>query len=278
MKEYLKQLIKEKPDMLLRRSITREYLQARILQSMQDKGAFLNLAFVGGTALRFLFFAPRYSEDLDFSVLSDKNIIFENLLHKIQNNFQAENYKIILKFSKQKTVMSAFIQFPGLLYELGLSPIKEEQLSVKLEIDTNPPNGATTAVTLIRRYVIINILHYDKTSLFAGKIYAILARKYTKGRDLFDLIWILADPSWPAPNFIMLNNALLQTKWEGPQINSKNWKDILSSKINNINWDSARKDVSPFLEREGEKVLLTPDNFSNLINRFDTMHKTESNF
>lgn len=268
MKEYLRQLIKEQPNVLLRRSVVREYLQARILQFLQGEGAFLNMAFVGGTALRFLFFLPRYSEDMDFSVLPSKEINFENLLYRIKMNFEAENYKIIIKKGKQKPVMGAFIRFHDLLYELGLSPHKDEVLSVKLEIDTNPPEGAVTAVTLIRRYVTVNILHYDKASLFAGKVNAILTRKYTKGRDLFDLVWTLADSSWPVPNFILLNNALNQTKWEGPKINSGNWKSILAEHIKNINLERVVEDVSPFLERESDRSLLTKENCKRLISKF----------
>ncbi|NQT67061.1 MAG: nucleotidyl transferase AbiEii/AbiGii toxin family protein [Actinobacteria bacterium] len=228
----------------------------------------MNMAFVGGTALRFLFFLPRYSEDMDFSVLPSKEINFKDLLHRLKINFEAENYKIIIKKGKQKTVMGAFIRFNALLYELGLSPHKDEVLSVKLEIDTNPPEGAVTAVTLIRRYVTVNILHYDKASLFAGKINAILTRKYTKGRDLFDLVWTLADSSWSLPNFILLNNALYQTKWAGLKINSGNWKSILAEHIKNINWERVVEDVSPFLERESDRSLLTKENCKRLINKF----------
>ena len=268
MKEYLRQLIKERPNELLRRSVAREYLQARILQSLQDEGAFLKMAFVGGTSLRFLFFLPRYSEDLDFSILPFRNIDFDNLLNNIKMNFEAEDYRVMIKKGREKPVMGAFIKFPGLLYELKLSPNKDETLSVKLEIDTNPPEGAVTAVTLIRRYVAVNILHYDKASLFAGKIHAILTRKYTKGRDLFDLVWTLADPSWPVPNFVLLNNALNQTNWAGPEINSKNWKSILEAYIEKINWERAVEDVSPFLERESDRELLTEENCRRLIGRF----------
>ena len=46
----------------------REYLQARILESLERSGAMIPLAFHGGTALRFLYSIPRYSEDLDFAL------------------------------------------------------------------------------------------------------------------------------------------------------------------------------------------------------------------
>jgi hypothetical protein len=179
-----------------------------------------------------------------------------------------ENYNLKIRRSKQKPVLSAFIKFTTLLYELDLSPYRDETISVKIEIDTNPPAGANTEVTLIRKYVLLNILHYDKSSLFAGKLHAILARKYVKGRDLFDLIWILANPEWPIPNFILLNNALMQTDWKGPQINQDNWTDIISSHIKAIDWKKVKEDTVPFLEREAEKYLLTIDNFLNLLKKF----------
>lgn len=37
----------------LRRNVMREYLQARVLLAMQERGAWSSLAFMGGTALRF---------------------------------------------------------------------------------------------------------------------------------------------------------------------------------------------------------------------------------
>jgi predicted nucleotidyltransferase component of viral defense system len=70
MKEVLRQLVQRADDDLARRCLVREYLQARILQSLQDRGVFLSWAFLGGTALRFLYSIPRFSEDLDFSVVA----------------------------------------------------------------------------------------------------------------------------------------------------------------------------------------------------------------
>jgi len=268
MKDYLKNIIAEKPNMLLKRSAVREYLQARILQSMQDNKAFLNLAFLGGTSLRFLYSIPRYSEDLDFSQLSGKSIEFENLIGRITRDLEAENYIVEIKKGKKKIVLSSFIKFPSLLYELGISLHTDETLSVKLEIDTNPPRGESTETTIVRKYITLNLLHYDKPSLFAGKLHAILARKYTKGRDLFDLIWILSGKDWPEPNYILLNNALNQTGWNGPEMNKGNWKKIIENHINDINWKRASEDVLPFLEREGDQYLLTRENCRFLLEKF----------
>ena len=268
MKEYLKQLIKEQPRILLKRSIAREYLQARVLQSLQERGAFLNMAFLGGTSLRFLYSIPRYSEDLDFSILPNRDIKFDDMLESIRNNFESENYEINIKKGKGKIILASFFRFPSLLYELDLSPHRDETLSVKLEIDINPPKGEGTETTLVRKYIALNILHYDKASLFAGKLHAILARKYTKGRDLFDLIWILSDPNWPEPNYLLLNNALKQTDWTGEELGRDNWKDIIGRYIGNIDWNRAIEDVLPFLERQGDGYLLTLDNCKTLLSKF----------
>ena len=67
MKDLLSTLITGK-DALAARNIAREYLQARILDHLHQAGAMQALAFQGGTALRFLYAIPRYSEDLDFAL------------------------------------------------------------------------------------------------------------------------------------------------------------------------------------------------------------------
>ena len=88
-------------------------------------------------------------------------------------------------------------------------------MSIKIEVDTNPPAGAVIATTLVRRHVTIHLCHYDRASLFAGKLHAILSRPWVKWRDLYDLAWYLADPAWPPPNIALLNAALAQTGWTG---------------------------------------------------------------
>ena len=68
MKPLLARLVQDQRDGFRRISVAREYVQSRVLLSLQDAGAFTRWAFLGGTALRFLFDLPRYSEDLDFSL------------------------------------------------------------------------------------------------------------------------------------------------------------------------------------------------------------------
>lgn len=82
-----------------------------------------------------------------------------------------------------KNVHNAFLKFPKLLFEYGLSPHKDEKISIKIEIDTNPRGGGREEVTLYNSIFMFYVLHFDLASLFAGKLHALLCREYTKGRD-----------------------------------------------------------------------------------------------
>src|SRR5258706_222749 len=200
MKEYLKTLIQATSSPVAAHNLTREYLQALILQSLQRTGAMTTIAFHGGTALRFLYSLPRYSEDLDFALERNFEAYdFRLYLQAIRKDLEAQGYTITLKVNDQKTVHSAFVRFSGLLYELKLTPHQDETLAVKLEVDTNPPGGAVLDTSLVRRHVLLNLQHHDRASLLAGKLHAILQRPYLKGGDLYDLIWDLNDKECPDP-------------------------------------------------------------------------------
>ena len=266
MKEYLANLVKQTNTPLEGRNLVREYLQARILASLQKSGAMIPLAFHGGTALRFLFSHGRYSEDLDFALEGNRESYdFREYLKAIRSDLSPEGYQIEIKANDQKTVNSAFIRFPGLLYEMGLSPMLSEVLAVKIEVDTNPPKGAGLSTTIVRRFVVLQLHHHDKASLLSGKLHAILQRSYTKGRDIYDLLWYLSDPTWPKPNLILLNNALAQTNWNRELLTEENWKKEVWQRLKSLNWSGIVDDVRPFVEPSFDMNLLNLDNFGRIL-------------
>lgn len=266
MKEELLELAKSEKSPIAARNLAREYLQAHILQSLQRAGAMTMLAFHGGTALRFLYSLPRYSEDLDFALEKPSvKYDFRALLKNIRSDLQAQGYTVELKVNDQKTVHSAFVRFPGLPFDLNLSPHRDEILAVKIEVDTNPPGGAGLTTSLIRRHVILNLHHHDPATLLAGKLHAILQRPYLKGRDIYDLTWYLSDKNWPAPNLILLNNALTQTEWDGPSLNTNNWREVVYSRLENTTWNQVVEDVRPFIMATEELSLLTRENILQLL-------------
>lgn len=266
MKEILLQTIQPIANPLLARNTAREFLQSRILAELQRCGAMIPLAFHGGTALRFLFLHGRFSEDLDFSLVGDRKLYdLTGWLRLIQSALTSEGYTIDIKINDQKTVNSAFMRFPGLLYDLQLSALPQETLSIKLEVDTNPPDGARLATTVLRRYYLLQLHHHDQATLFAGKLHAVLQRPYTKGRDIYDLFWYLGDATFPLPNFPYLNNALRQTGWGAEEVTIDNWKSILQRQADQIKWDVIPADIAAFLMPGNDASLLTKENFLRLL-------------
>ncbi len=266
MKEYLRELIGKTTNPLISRHIAREYLQDRILSSMQRAGAMIPLAFHGGTALRFLYGLPRYSEDLDFALegLAD-DYDLRAYLRAVQKDLTAENYPVEVRIDEERTVQNGLVRFRGLFYELGISPHEAEVLMIKVEVDTKPPAGAGLDITVVRRYSPLRLQHHDRASLLSGKLHAILQRPYAKGRDLYDLLWYLSAPDWPSPNLVMLNNALAQTGWPGELLTLDNWRVITLNRLSQLNWTTAISDVRPFLMIPEESDLLTPDTFVRLL-------------
>ena len=267
MKTYLKTLTDQADTKPQAGNLAREYLQARILETLQISGGMIPLAFQGGTALRFLYDLPRFSEDLDFALeRPDDGFDFQKILEKIKRGFEKENYAVQLKVSTRKVVHSAFVRFPGLLFELGLTGHRNQVLSIKLEVDTKPPSGAGLETTVVRRHVLLQLQHHDQPSLLAGKLHALLQREYVKGRDLYDLFWYLSNRRWPEPNLVLLNNALDQSGWKGGELSKDNWRNVIQERIKVMTWDRVVDDVAPFLEKETELQMLTRDNLLTLLN------------
>jgi hypothetical protein len=266
MKAYIRNFLQTSKTPIHGRNLVREYLQARALSSLQRMGAFVQLAFHGGTALRFLYGIPRFSEDLDFSLEGDHSSYdFRKYLHNIHKEFTLEGYAVAVKFNEKKVVHTAFVRFHGLLHELGLSPHDNEAIAVKLEVDTKPPKCVGLDTTIVMRHETLQLHHHDRASLLSGKLHALLQRQFTKGRDLYDLMWYLSNPDWPPPNLSFLNNALVQTGWDGEMLTAASWKSILLEKLRTLDWDRVAADVRPFLEKSEQVDLLGLENFSRLL-------------
>jgi hypothetical protein len=267
MKDRLREILRGREPGPAARNLVREYLQAKLLAALQRAGAMVPLAFQGGTALRFLYGIPRHSEDLDFALeRAGAGYDFRGYLQAIRSDLQREGYRVDLgRTSDRRAVHSAFVRFPGLPHELGLSGHRDEALSVKLEVDTRPPRGAALETTVVRRHVLLRIQHHDRASLLAGKLHAVLQRPWPKGRDFYDLVWYLSDRDWPAPNLVLLNNALAQTGWEGPPLTPASWADAVRARLRSVRWNALAADVGPLLESPADRALLTRETVTRLL-------------
>lgn len=245
----------------------REFLHLLILKSMFDSGQFEHLSFVGGTALRVLFGLPRFSEDLDFCLTEKRGYSFEKLSDKVLYDIHNSGLSAESSGKSLNVVNICMIKFPGLLRKTGLSRMEEQRLSIKIEIDTNPPKGWKTALTPVSGTFMFGIRHFDLPSLFAAKIHACLFRRYAKGRDFYDLVWYLGKKI--SPNFVLLNNAAMQTEKKDPGINSGNLGAFLSERVKKLNFTAVRKDVERFIEDKNTLRLLEQESLLEIVNNAD---------
>ena len=139
----------------------REYLQAFIMRSLHESEAGRAVAFVGGTALRFLEDLPRFSEDLDFSRVSDDGYEPVRWFEKLKRDLHFAGFDSTIRWIEREPVQVAWVRTAHLLAEAGLSGHARQNLSVKVEIDIRPPAGAAVQRTLVTRQFTFVISHYD---------------------------------------------------------------------------------------------------------------------
>lgn len=257
MYDVLKQLASKETDVESKLNRCREFLQALMLKVMFDRGAFDNIAFVGGTALRILYGLRRFSEDMDFSLVKKKGYSFKKLMENLSYELKNYGFEIENNTDEKSVVHSSMVKFPGLPEKLGLSRLAAQKLSIKVEIDTNPPKGWETALTPVTTSFVFAVKHFDLPSLYATKLHSCFFRKYTKGRDFYDLVWYLGKKT--TPNFVLLNNAVKQTEKKDLGLNAGTLNSFVLEKIEHINFAKVKKDVERFLEHKSEVKLLDKD-------------------
>ena len=267
MKEGALKLVRDIDDPSLKMNLLREYIQAFTLRSFHESKVFRCLSFVGETALRFLYALPRFSEDLDFSLEDSEGYDPKAWLKKIKRDLAFSGFNAAVTWNDSRTVNTGWIRVAELMRDAGLTDLPEQKISIKLEIDTNPPAGAVMENSVINRHMIFALRHHDLPSLLAGKIHALCTRKYIKGRDWYDIIWYGARRPPVKPNMKFLENALTQTGNEELG-KAKQWSEYLIAQLDEIDQTKFVKDFEPFLEEPKEINLLTKENIKKAIIQF----------
>lgn len=253
----------------------KEITQEVALYSLQKTGFFRKACFLGGTSLRILHGVSRFSEDLDFATNSiDRKFDLESYLDRAMNDMNAYGYDLTInkKDLDDKTVKSRFLKDDSIkkILTFKYKQDSRQKIKIKVEIDTNPPEGANRVVEYIEFPEDFSIASYDLSSLMAGKIHALLCRPYPKGRDWFDFLWYISNRV--SPNLIFLKNALFQ---QGPwreniiKIDISFIKQELLTKMKALDFDNIRPDAQKFLMKEKAKSLdlWGVDLFENKINK-----------
>ncbi len=244
----------------------RELLQIIILKIIYDSNFSKNLVFTGGTALRILFDLKRFSEDLDFSLVNKKGYSLNKFITLLKRQLRHYMLEVDLKAKEEKTVHQLDIRFRHVLFDFHISDISQQKLFIKIEIDTKPPSGGNIEISLVQKLFFFTVTHFDLASLYATKLHACFFRKYTKGRDFYDLMWYLAKKI--EPNYTLLNNAIRQTKGDKSIIiNHNNFKKFLMDNLSKVNFKAVVKEVERFLPDKEELKYLNKNILISLVNK-----------
>lgn len=256
----------------------KEIAQEIALMALSRAGFFRVAAFQGGTCLRILYGLQRFSEDLDFVLEKpDPAFDWEKYIQSIREEFNAYGYtlEVTNKSRLDKTMKTAFLKADseGGILVLKDSRTNRPKLQIKLEIDTNPPEGSEYELKYLDFPLSYSVQTQNLPSLFAGKSHALLCRDYTKGRDWYDFTWYIARQT--PINFSLLSKAIQQTgPWKNQNILiTPEWfLQELKAKISSIKWDDAKKDVARFLR---PRELLALDVWSKefFISRVDKLQE-----
>ena len=206
----------------------REITQEIILAGLGRTDLFGHAGFQGGTCLRIFHSLNRFSEDMDFALCeTDATFSLSPYLDRVRLELSAYGYELEIDDRSRagQTVRQAFVKDDsvGRMLRLGYRPRTGpmRKLRIKLEVDTNPPTGASYEMPVLDFPFPSAVRVFDLPSLFAGKIHALLCRNYLKGRDWYDFIWYTARKT--PINHVLLSAALdQQGPWKGKRPKTDN--------------------------------------------------------
>lgn len=262
-----------------KKNAIKEVVQEIALCGLSRAGFFKQAAFYGGTAMRIFYGLDRFSEDLDFSLISPDSD-FE--LRPYFSGLEKELASVGLKFSVEEKVKSvdsdiksAFLKgntkehIVSIYDEQNNHINPDEVIKIKFEVDVNPPAFATFE----NKYRLLpspySVKLYDMPSLFAGKVHAVVCRAWKnriKGRDLYDYVFYLA-------NQAKINLPHLRARLEDSGVLKENdvftletLKTMLIERFATIDYEKAKKDVLPFVKDANKLDLWSKDFFTSITN------------
>lgn len=261
-------------------SALREIMQEIALAGLSRTDFFEKAAFYGGTALRIFYGLDRFSEDLDFSLLEpNSDFSLEPYFSAIVTEFEAMGMTVSIREKDKKvqsSVESAFLKSETVWKELILEDIVKQagirsnkSIKIKIEVDRNPPLGFTTEEKLLLRPFSFYVKCFTLPSLFAGKMHALLFRKWRnriKGRDWYDMEWYIRK-GVKLDIYHFLQRAKNTGDWQTEDITSEQFLTLLKEKIDAVSFSAIREDVIRFIEDDEKLKLWSPVYFKDLIDK-----------
>ncbi|QIB52627.1 nucleotidyl transferase AbiEii/AbiGii toxin family protein [Pseudomonas sp. OIL-1] len=246
----------------------REVMQEIALAGLYRGGFFDVAAFYGGTCLRIFHALPRFSEDLDFSLLQpNAGFALEPYFDAMQEEFAAFGFEVEISAKPKAAtsdIASAFLKKTASVYDLRIAGTK--LIKIKFEVDTDPPLGFVHEEQLLLQPYSFYVKCFALPDLFAGKMHALLFRRWknrVKGRDWFDFEWYVRR-GCPLNLEHFTERARQSGDLDGAVLSEEAFLGMLEARIRSLDVDSARQDVARFIKTQAQLDIWSQDYFLQL--------------
>ena len=264
-----------------RENAAKEIIQEIALAGLSRGGFFEKAAFYGGTCLRIFYGLNRFSEDLDFALLEkDPDFRLSDYFPSLEREFASYGIEIRTEEKKKafdSDVQSAFLKGNTLALMMTFFPksedarkiISNQKMKIKFEVDTDNPKGGRTETKFRLLPAPYQVRVFGESTLFAGKIHAIICRNYknhVKGRDYYDYLFYIGKGS--AFNLEYLENKLKNTEAiaQNEKLTLGKVKEMLKARFETVDYESAKEDVSNFINDKSGLSLWKKELFLVTLN------------
>jgi len=221
-----------------------EYLQHEILDSIFKEKASAALSFIGGTAIRILYQNPRFSEDLDFDNFGLSFGEFETLLKAACKDMTNKGFMIEYRFV-ERGAYHCYIKFPDILYQSGISPERSRKILIRIDTEAKEKHYEPQLYIINRFALYRQICTAPASVLLAQKMMTVLERKREKGRDLFDVSYLMG---LAEPDFSYIAKCM--------NIDKQPFIKQFDKRLQDLDLNFLAKDVEPFLFSSEQKVRI----------------------
>lgn len=234
----LQQIEQQYPEYLrtFKRPLLREYLQYKILEIIFASEYATKLSFLGGTALRLIYGNTRFSEDLDFDNFGLTDSEFEGLVQKVRAGLDAQGLKAEVDIAGTNAYRCR-VRLPDILFMNELSPHHEEKILIQIDSAAHAFPYRADKKIINKFDVFSEIFVTPPDILLSQKFWAATNRKRAKGRDFYDIVFLL---SFTKPNY-----QYLQAKMNVGDDYSLRSK--LLDSFAGLDFKELARDVQPFL-------------------------------
>ena len=260
----------------------KEIVQELALVGLYRSKFFEHAAFYGGTALRILYGLPRFSEDLDFTLFKpNPKFQLESYFSSIKTELASFGLEVSIETVKkntESTIISAFVKANTKIHLLNIKSLSQfaeetvmnEKIQIKFEVDIDPAINFNAETKFLVHPVNAPIVTLKEPDLFAGKVHALLYRKWkhrVKGRDFYDFTWYLSRKGMLRGEYFLEKAQQSASLPDHFILTEDSLKKLLFERFESIDFESAKNDVRPFIKDSRELEFWSRDYFNQITER-----------